>query len=172
MQEEIKIPKERIAVLIGEKGSTKRKIQNKTKTKITVSSKDGDVTIDGEDSLNVFTTSKIIKAIGRGFNPEIAIKLLQESYEFDLINLKDFTRDTKGDEERVKARLIGTRGRARRTLERETNTYICIYGKTVAIIGKVEDMYLARRAVERLLQGAPHSNVYQWISKQKLPKNT
>ena len=53
MSEELKIPKERVAVLIGEKGATKRKIQKQTKTKLTITS-EGDITIDSEDNYNVF----------------------------------------------------------------------------------------------------------------------
>lgn len=166
MQEEVKIPKERIAVLIGEKGATKRKLQNKTKTKIKVSSKEGDVTIEGEDSLKVIKTKDIVKAVGRGFNPEIALELTKEEMILDLINIQDFSGKSKKAEERLKSRVIGTDGKARKMLEKMTNTNICVYGKTVAIIGKQEDVYLARRGVEIILNGAPHNNAYHWIQKQ------
>ncbi|MCD4759651.1 KH domain-containing protein [archaeon] len=166
MQEDIKIPKERIAVLIGEKGSTKRKIQTKTKTKINVSSEEGDVQIQGEDSLKVIKTKDIVKAIGRGFNPEVALKLMNEEFVLDLINIHDFSGKSKKAEERLKARVIGTDGKAKRMLEKMTNTEIQVYGKTVAIIGKQEDVYLARRGTEIILNGAPHNNAYHWIQKQ------
>jgi ribosomal RNA assembly protein len=167
MQEEIKIPQERIAVVIGEKGSTKRKLQRKTKCKIIVSSSEGDIVIESNNSFDVFLASKIIKAIGRGFNPNIALKLLNENYCFELINIRDFSGKSKKQEERIKARVIGTRGKARRNLERMTNTNICIYGKTIGIIGNLEDVSLARRALDKLLKGSPHSNVYKWIEIQK-----
>jgi ribosomal RNA assembly protein len=167
MVEIIKIPKERIAVLIGEKGATKRKVQKVTKTKITISSEEGDVTVEGEDNLQVFITGKIIKAIGRGFNPDIALKLTNENYTFDIINIHDFSGKSKKQEERKKSRAIGTQGKARLTIEKMTNTYISIYGKSIGIIGELEDVYLARRALEKLLQGSPHTNVYGWIEREK-----
>jgi len=167
MQSEIKIPKERIAVLIGEKGSTKRKIQSKTGCKITISSKEGDVLIESEDNFNVFLVEKIIKSVGRGFNPEIALKLLNEDYVFELLNIQEYSGKSKKQEERIKARVIGTEGKARRNLERLTNCYICVYGKTIGVIGKVEDLYLCKKALEKLLQGSPHTNVYKWIEEQK-----
>jgi ribosomal RNA assembly protein len=166
MQEELKIPKERIAVLIGEKGTTKRKIESKTKTKITVSSKEGDVKIEGEDALSVLNTKNIIKAVGRGFNPDIALTLLNEEFLLDLINIQDFAGKSKKAVERLKSRVIGTEGKAKRMLEKMTNTEVQVYGKTVAIIGKQENVYIARRGVEIILNGAPHNNAYFWIQKQ------
>ena len=167
MQEEIKIPKERIAVLIGEKGSEKRKLQKKTETKIKISSMEGDVIIKGEDSLNVLSVRDIIKAVGRGFNPKIAYKLLKEENMFDMLNLHDYTKGSKNQEIRIKARVIGREGKARKTIERFTDTDICVFGKTVGIIGKVEDVNLARRALDKLLKGSPHGKVYSWIKRQQ-----
>lgn len=167
MQEEIKIPKDRIAVVIGEKGSTKRKLQNKTECKITVSSKEGDVLIESEDSLKCFLTTKIIKAIGRGFNPDIALKLLKEDYCFELIDIHLFSGKSKKQEARIKSRIIGTKGKARMSIETLTNTNICVQGKTICIIGKTMDAYMARKALEKLLGGAPHNNVYKWIEREK-----
>ena len=163
---EIKIPKDRVAVLIGTKGVTKKLIERRTKTKITVN-KDGEVFIGGEDSLNVFNTSPIVKAIGRGFNPDIALMLLNEDYRLEIINIQEFTKKSKKKFVRIKARLIGSEGKARKVLEKLTMTDISIYGKTVSIIGKIEDVMLARMGLEKLLKGAPHGNVYKFIELQK-----
>lgn len=167
MSEELKIPKERIAVLIGERGATKRKIQKLTNTKITVSSQEGDVLIEGEDSYQLYLTKNIIKAIGRGFNPETALKLLKEDFTFDIININEFSGKSKKQEERIKSRVIGKEGKARITLEKMTNTSISIFGKTVGVIGNLEDVYLAKKALDKLLNGSPHSNVYKFIEREK-----
>ena len=167
MSEELKIPKERIAVLIGERGATKRKIQKLTNTKITVSSQEGDVLIEGEDSYQLYLTKNIIKAIGRGFNPETALKLLKEDFTFDIININEFSGKSKKQEERIKSRVIGKEGNARITLEKMTNTSISIFGKTVGVIGNLEDVYLAKKALDKLLNGSPHSNVYKFIEREK-----
>jgi len=166
-QESVKIPKERIAVLIGHKGESKRQIERATKTKLTIDSKEGTVLIDGEDSFKVYLTSHIVKAIARGFSPERALKLANEDFCFETLNIKDLIGKSKSDLLRQKARLIGTRGKARRILENMTNTQISIYGKTVCIIGEAVDVMIARQAIERLLQGAKHGNVYGWIERQK-----
>lgn len=167
MREEVKIPKERIAVLIGEKGATKRNIQRRTRVKITVNTKEEEVSLDGENSLDVFLAMQIVKAIGRGVNPDIALNLINENFQMEILNLKDFSGPSKKNQDRIRARAIGTGGKARLTLEHLTNTNICIYGKTIVIIGAFDGVSIARRAVEKLLKGAPHSNVYRWIEKQK-----
>jgi len=167
MQEEIKISMSRVAILIGEKGISKKKLEKQTNTKIKISSKDGRVLIDGEDSLNVMVVKEVIKAIGRGFNPKIAIKLLNEEFMFDILKLQDYSGSSKKQEIRIKSRVIGSDGKARKTIERFTNTDICIFGKTIGIIGYVEDVSLARKALDKLLKGSPHGKVYGWIKRQQ-----
>lgn len=164
--EELKITKGRVAVLIGTKGVTKGKLEKKLNVQINVT-KDGDVTIDGDDSLDIFNSVPIIRAVGRGFNPEKALKLLDERYVFELVNIQDFTGKSKSKFTRMKARLIGTQGKARGVIERLTDVDVCIYGKTVGIIGKIEDVIVAKAAIEKLLKGAPHGNVYKFIELQK-----
>ena len=163
MIEEIKIPKKRIAVLIGERGSTKRKIEKATLTRINVNSQEGDVNIEGSDSLNVYITKKIIKAIGRGFNPDIALSLLDEKNIFEIIDIREISGKSRNQEMRVKSRVIG-----RTRLEDLTNTHLSVYGKTVGIIGKVEDVDLARRALDKLIKGSPHQKVYKWVDVQRV----
>lgn len=163
---ELKIPEKRVAVLIGKKGSTKYLIQKQTKTKIDVS-KDGDVFIQSDDGLNCFLASNIIKSIGRGFNPDIAITLLDEENHFELIDITEFTGKSQKKFRRIKARVIGREGRARKLLERLTKCNISVYGKTVCVIGPVESCILAKQAIEKLLKGSKHGNVYKFLEKGK-----
>ena len=161
----LKIPKERIAVLIGHKGKLKRQLQKLTNTKIEVNSKEGEVTIKGEDALNLYSIREVIKAIGRGFNPEIAKQLLTQDQTCEYLNISDYVR-SKEQIGRLRGRVIGTEGKSRTTLEKLTNTSICIYGKTIAIIGHSEDTLRAKRAIEAILKGAPHSHAYHLLEKR------
>mgnify|MGYP003985547555 CR=1 FL=1 len=170
MQEEVKIPKERIAVLIGEKGNEKKRIQKRTNTTLMINSNDGIVLIEGKDSVDVMVAKDIVRAVGRGFNPDIALALSNEENNFELINIHDFVGKSKNQEGRVKARIIGTDGKARKNIENLTNTSIVVFGKTVGIIGKIDDVDLARRALENLINGSPHMKVYKWIELQKTGK--
>ena len=163
---ELKIPKERIAVLIGKKGQIKKEIESATNTKINVDSKDGDVFISGGEALSLFTTREIIKAIGRGFNPDIAKLLLKADYVLEIVEIEDFARN-KNDLIRIKGRLIGTEGKARKTVEYITECFISVYGKTLSIIGDMERAAMARKAVEGLIAGSPHGNIYKWLEKRR-----
>ncbi len=163
-QYELKMPRDRVAVLIGKKGEIKKELENNTHTKITVDSKEGDVFVRGNDALSLYTAKEIITAIARGFNPDIAQSLLKQDYCFELIRTDDFVK-SKNSQLRLKGRVIGKEGRSRKAIEMLTETYICVYGKTIGIIGLTEDVANAKRAVESLLSGSPHSNVFRWLEK-------
>lgn len=162
----IKIPKERIAVLIGRKGETKKQIEKATKTTLKVDSEEGDVSLLGEDALGLYTAIEIVNAVGRGFNPEVAQFLLKGDYVFEQINLNDIAK-TKSHFTRLKGRLIGSDGKCRRLMEELSETHICVYGKTVSIIGESENVSVAKRAIESIIRGSPHSSVYTWLEKKR-----
>ncbi len=164
---EIKVPKERIAVIIGKEGCIKKELEEATKTTLRVDSQEGDVFITGSDALGLYTAREILKAIGRGFNPEIAQLLLKADYAFEVISLVDYGARTKEGLQRIKGRVIGSAGKARKLIEELTQTYISVFGKTVSIIGTTEDVALARQAVESILKGATHSSVYQWLERKR-----
>lgn len=163
---ELKIPKDRIAVLIGKNGETKQEIELATDTRIEVDSKEGDVVLTGNEALNLYAVREMIRAISRGFNPEIARLLLKQDYAFEVISLNDYSKQ-KTHLLRLKGRVIGQDGKARRAIEEMTECFISVYGKTIAIVGRAETIHIARRAVESLLAGSPHASVYKWLEKQR-----
>jgi ribosomal RNA assembly protein len=145
----------------------KKTIEEATNSKIFVDSKEGDIKIHGSDSLGLFSGREIIKAVGRGFSPEVALRILKPDYSFELLALSDYVGKSKKTAARLKARVIGTEGKTRKTIEDLTETNLSIYGKTIGIIGEIEHVMLARRAVETLLAGATHASVYKWLEKKK-----
>ena len=163
---ELRIPKERIAVLIGEKGKIKKQIETETKTKIAIDSKEGDVSITGEDALGLYSAREIVHAISRGFNPDIAQLLLKQDYMFEVINIMDYI-ETKDSMVRLKGRVIGRAGKSRQLIEELTETHISVYGKTIGIIGPPENVAIARKAIKTLLEGGSHANVYKWLEKSR-----
>lgn len=165
-QYELRMPKDRIAVLIGKKGDIKREIEEATKTEINIDSKEGDVFIKGKDALALYTVKEIVTAIARGFNPETTMQLLKQDYSFELIRMDDFVK-TKNSQIRLKGRVIGRDGKSRQTIEHLTETDICVYGKTIGVIGLTENVGNARRAIESLLSGSLHSNVFKWLEKKR-----
>ena len=74
--------------------------------------------------------------------------------------------------QRIKGRVIGSEGKARRVMENLTGAYISVYGKTISIVGEAEAANATRRAIESLLRGAKHGNVYTalegWRKRRRL----
>ena len=151
---EIKIPKRRVAVLIGEKGSDKRKIEKLTKCKINVNS-EGEVKIESKESLEGYECFNIVKAIGRGCRPDVASQLINEENCCEIIDVTSYSGKNKAKERRIKGRIIGKGGKIRKTVEYVTGTNIVVYGKTVCIVGNMEEVNIARTAVNDILKGAP-----------------
>jgi|TARA_B100001971_G_C18087198_1_gene481590 ribosomal RNA assembly protein len=164
---ELKIPQERVAVLIGKNGEVKKSIEEETKTKLDIDSKEGDVFISGDDALGLYTCREVIKAISRGFNPEITKLLLKQDYVFEMIDITEYTGKSKNTLLRLKGRVIGKEGRSRKLIEELAESYISVYGKSIGIIGTAESVAMAKRAVEALLKGSTHASVYKWLEQKR-----
>ena len=150
----IRIPKKRFPALI----KSKKELEEATNTKIKINE---EIMIEGEP-LEIMDAKNLIKAVGRGFSADIALQLTDENKNFYLISLPDDRKKLK----RIKSRIIGTGGRSKKRIEKMTLTHISVYGKTVSIIGKYDNVEVAREAIEKLISGSPHSNVYKLIERQ------
>jgi len=153
MHEFVKMPQERLAVLIGHEGKVKKEIERKTATKITVKE---DVEIEGE-TFDVMLAAKVVKAISRGFSPESAFLLLDEEHELHVITLEGESEKTI---KRLMGRVIGREGKTRKKIEEACRARISVYGKTVSIIAPVSLLDAATRCVETLLKGKTHGYAY------------
>ena len=163
MEEIIRIPQERIGVLIGPKGSVKRKLETQTKTKIEVGSHEGEVILTG-DGEEFFKAMDVIKGIARRFYPKRAFTLLKDDYLLKIIDITEFTGKNPSAQKAKKGRVIGRDGKAREEIERRTHCLISVYGKTVAIIGLAGEIDAAEEAVKLLLLGAKHDTMEQFLS--------
>ncbi len=171
-EEFVRIPKERVAVLIGRNGSTKKELEDRTKTKVEVDSETGEVFItstkETEDPLAVWKARDIVTAIGRGFSPERAFRLFNEGEVLEVLNLSDVVVGSEGNAlPRVRGRIIGRKGRTREIIEEMSGADVSVYGKTVAIIGSPLQVEIAKTAIEKLVKGSPHSSVYRYLERRK-----
>ena len=164
---ELKVPRNRVAVIIGKEGSVKKDIEESTKTKLDIDSKEGDVFVSGEDALGLYTAREIIKAIGRGFNPDIAKLLLKSDYVLEVVDVSEYVGKSKEAMLRLKGRVIGREGKSRKLIEELAECNISVFGKTISIIGLPESAANARQAVESLLRGSTHANVYKWLERRR-----
>jgi len=167
----IKIPYDRVGILIGPEGRVKREIEKKCGVELKIDSESGDVEVilktEQGDPAVLFKVESIINAIGRGFSPEKALKLLDEGVIFEVIDLKDYVGKSKSELERVKGRLIGEKGKTRRIIEETSGAKISIYGHTISIIGEAEHLEAAKQAAEMLIRGSQHGTVYRFLHRRR-----
>jgi len=168
----VKIPKERVGVLIGPDGKVKEHIEEKLKVKLEIDGEQGNVTINldenaGDPSL-LFRTKDVVTAIGRGFSPEHAFRLIRdEDAVFDVIDLRTIFGRSESDIKRIKGRIIGMNGKTRRIIEELTSANVVVYGFTVGIIGTFEQADAARNAIQMLIEGCQHHSVYNFLAKKR-----
>lgn len=163
----VKVPRDRIGVLIGEGGETMRTIEEEAEVRLDIDSETGSVAIESVgDPVRGMVAPDIVRAIGRGFKPSAALSLLDNDLRmFELVDLADRTRN-KNDLQRQKGRLIGENGRTRELMEDLTGAEIVIYGSTLGVVGQPEEVEAVRRAVGMLLDGAPHGAVYSFLERK------
>lgn len=168
----VKVPEDRLAIIIGKNGSTKEKIEEKTGVDVTIDTENSKITIDRSEANPVlgWKVKSVIKAIGRGFTPEKALKLLEEGVTFDLVRITNYA-NTKDSIHRLKGRVIGEDGKSRKLLEKISKTDISVYGKTISVIGKPERVSPTIEAIKKLLNGSPHGNAYKYL-KDKVPDDS
>jgi ribosomal RNA assembly protein len=168
----LKIPVERVGVLIGPEGKTKKNIEDKLSVDLQIDSRSGDVTINlrenASDPSMLFKAKDVVTALGRGFSPEHAFRLIQdEDAVLDVIDLRTVFGHSESDIKRVKGRIIGMNGKTRRIIEELTDTDLAVYGHTVSIIGAIEHAEVAREAVQMLVKGSLHSTVYRFLHRKR-----
>jgi ribosomal RNA assembly protein len=155
MIEIVRIPDDRKPVLIGTNGRVRERLEKSTGTKIEVGE---EVKISGDDPLLVLKAKETVTAIGRGFSPGKAGRLLEEGCELHVISLDG---ESLKKRKRLFGRVIGKRGRTRENIESETGASLCIYGKTLSLIGTPDELGPAEDAVQELLAGKTHAYAYK-----------
>ncbi len=162
----LKIPIERVGVLIGPNGETKKHLEDVSNVKIHIDSGEGEVTINeknSKDPLSALKIESIIKAIGRGFSPQHAMKLFSDDFDFFVFDIYDYVGKKESHVHRLKSRVIGREGKTKRVFEDITESNISIYGHTISVIADIENMDIIKKALDMLLTGSRHSTVYRFL---------
>ncbi|HZY70610.1 MAG TPA: KH domain-containing protein [Thermoplasmata archaeon] len=166
----VRVPDDRVGVLIGPGGSTKRELENRTHTSVEVDAEEGEVRVSAPDTQAeaALTARDIVLAIGRGFSPSRAMRLLTDGTYLGVIDIKRVTgRRAKSALWRIRSRLIGEHGRARSRIEELSGCSMSVYGSTVALIGRERELERATRAVELLLRGSEHAAVFHMLVRRR-----
>jgi ribosomal RNA assembly protein len=140
-------------------------IENKVKVKVGVR-KDG-VSVRGSE-LNEYLVEKVVQAVDFGFDVEDALLLVNEDFVLEFVDVKEHTR--RKNLRDVRARLIGTGGKARKTIENLTGAVIVISGNRVGVIVDSDHLDAVVQAIESLAQGAKHGNVFARLEKQNVAR--
>jgi len=168
----VRIPKERVGVLVGPDGKVKQRIEEKFMVELQIESESGGVTIVLSERSNdpslLFKAKDTVTAIGRGFSPEHAFRLLRnEDAIFDFIDLRAIFGRSESDIKRVKGRVIGANGKTRKLIEELTDASVVVYGHTIGFIGTFEQVDVARNAVQMLIDGSQHHTVYKYLQRKR-----
>jgi ribosomal RNA assembly protein len=168
----IRIPKERVGILIGPEGKVKQYIEEQMRARLEVDSDDGGVKIvlseNQPDPSMLLRAKDVVMAIGRGFAPEVAYRLIRNEDEvFDLVDLRLTFGRSEADIQRIKGRIIGSEGKTRRLIEELTEANVAVYGHTIGIIGTFEEADAARNAVQMIIEGCEHKTVYRYLQRKR-----
>jgi ribosomal RNA assembly protein len=167
----VRIPKERVGILVGPEGKIKQYIEAKLGVKLAVEN-EGSITITltekAPDPSVLLKAKDVVTAIGRGFPPETVFRLIRNEDEiFDVVDLRLIFGRSESDIKRIKGRLIGTDGKTRKLIEELSEADVVVYGHTVGIIGSFEQADTARNAIQMIIDGCQHQTVYKYLQHKR-----
>jgi ribosomal RNA assembly protein len=168
-EQSVRIPVERVGAVIGKEGGTKKFLEEEMGVNLSVNSREGLITIRSDSALKTdpFSAMRVIEAIGRGFSPHKARRLLDEGTALEVIDLRGYAGKSVNSLERIRGRVIGLKGKSRRVIEELTGCHLSVYGRTVAIIGEAGEVQNASEAVRSLATGSQHKTVYNTLQKAR-----
>lgn len=137
------------------------------KIKIKVSFGKGSISVRGSE-FNEFLAEEVIRAVDFGFRIDDALLLKNEKFNLEFIDIKGHTH--RKNLKDVRARVIGRDGKARKTIEKLTGAVIVINANDVGVI--VDNIHLDSviQAIESLIRGAKHGNVFAYLEGQNVSR--
>jgi KH domain-containing protein len=111
-----------------------------------------------------YIAEKVLEALDFGF-PFSQALLLKNEHIFEIINIKDHT--SRKDLARIRARIIGTKGKTLQTLSQLTKCYFELKDNSIGIIGDPEYIKNAQESIIHLIKGAKQANVYSYLEKHQ-----
>jgi len=166
----VRVPSDRIGALLGKGGKTKKWLEETFKIRLIVDSNTGEATIESlTDTLETETLKavEVVNAIARGFSQGRAARLKLDDTILSIMDLRSYQGKSSNSLTRVRGRIIGESGRARRVIEELTRAEVSVYGHTIAIIGRIDEVKLAEDALDILASGGPHRVAYQLLQKRR-----
>ncbi len=154
----IKIPEKQLSKII----DCIEDLESKSKTRI---ERKGNVLYIEGDSSGEWICEQVLNALCNGFSTKNAFKLFSDDYFTDEIDIENAVWRNEKTLGRIKGRIIGEEGKAKQTIEELTGAQIVIGDKKVFFIGRFDDVKNAKEAVLRLMEGAKHAQVYNYLKR-------
>ena len=155
-----------MAVLISDKIAriikNRKRLEKILNVKISNNGKEVTFTGAAEDE---YVAEKVLSALDLGFSFSDAVLIKEQELDFDIINIKDFSR--RGNTEKIRGRVIGKQGRALATLSELTKCSLEIKQNEIGIIGEPDRIKFAIDAIAQIVRGSKHANVYKGLEKRK-----
>lgn len=168
------LPIKRLARLTKQHGKLLAELEERCKVKVRTrkeTSEDSSVEIEG-DPEGEWLAGQILRAVDLGFEPRIAFKLFSDSVFLEVMDLGVALRRNERAIGRHKARIIGTEGKAKKTLEELTEAFIAISDdERIGIIGEFDSVRAAKEGITRLLEGSPHGSVFSYLREESRRRN-
>lgn len=118
------------------------------------------------DPLGVWNANHIVKAVARGFNPEVALKLVDDDIYLEVIKLPLYIGKSKMHFLDTKENNWA-KWKTREIIMDMAEVQMAIYGKTVSLIGEMDNLMIAKEAIEMILKGSRHKSVYSFLERKK-----
>ncbi|MDA4134799.1 MAG: KH domain-containing protein [Thaumarchaeota archaeon] len=168
-EQAVRVPLDRVAAVIGKKGETKKHLEEACHISLEIDSQSGEIVVKSTsiEEGDPFRALNVVEAVGRGFSPQRALKLLDPETTLEVLDLRDFAGKSDNSLERIRGRIIGLNGKSRRVIEELTKCYVSVYGRTVSIIGEVTEAKLAKEAITMLASGSRHRSVYNMLQRAR-----
>ena len=160
----------RIAVLIGKGGQTRKMLEEASGAKLDIDSRTGEVMAVWEEEPDPVVRMKlhdVILAIGRGLAPSRAVQLIRDDIFLRMYDIREWVGRQPNQTRRMRSRLIGRNGRIRSLIEEISNCEMAIHGSTVLMIGDQDGITLAAPAIEGILSGSEHSTVLHGLEQDR-----
>jgi len=150
---------------VGKIIKNKRAIEKSMGVSLKFSDEGITITSKKDDAYDEFIAKEMIEALEQGFTFESVIKLKNEDYMFQKINVKDLARPSRI--KTIMGRLIGEKGRTKEIISEMTGCDVAIHDFSVSIIGNTDDVEIANQAIRSLIQGSPHASVYAYLERNR-----
>ncbi len=152
---------------------SRKVIQNKKvlekELKVKITNRGRLIFVDGKAE-DEYTACEVIGAINLGFSLRDALLLTHDDFILEKINIKDVTK--RHDLERIRGRIIGTKGRTKKTIENIGDCLMAIHDNTIGIIGRADEIEPTLTALTALIKGKKQTKTYSYLEREKSKDKT